>query len=424
MGQCLARIRRSQLAAGLVTRHEPRLCWAVYMILEILPPNSHSSVGEFNAEHPMFRYDVPKVPANVSRRMAAAKNIIVLGMGGSVLPLKAFTDTAGLKKSVHFLDTVDPQAWTEMQQLPDPLYCLVSKSGETLEIKVFLARLISEGLLKEKALIVTDAEKGFLRQFVTEQRLDMTLEVPSSIGGRFTNFSIFNRAVLERFGIQFENMLQTARTKIAELRKNPQILEELFLQLFGKRQKQPHSLILWAYGDRLYGLAKWIQQAIAESLGKRSTTRGERCGILPVVLSGPQDQHSMLQLFIDGPQTNVFWFLLPKAEKPADLDPPLKDPLSAPLSELSGVRGSDILGVLGEATFRTFKERLANPETLQVVSRFEIGRDMKDISEFVAVVQALVEFAGKRLGINAFDQPGVERGKEIARELLKKGSGK
>ena len=378
------------------------------MDLKVLPHSimqkkSHS----FKAQHPMFKYEVPAVSEDIKEKLLKASNVVVIGMGGSVIPLKAFADAADLNEQIHFVDTVDPRCWRRVLALTNPVFCLVSKSGETLEVKALMAELVAAKKISD-CIIVTDKKNGFLRDYSNKHGVP-SLEIPSDIGGRFTNFTVFHRAVLERFGADFNSLLDRAKKLRDELKTNSDILETLFENLFVGHQK---NLILWAYGERLHGLAVWVQQALAESLGKRSK-EGKRMGNLPIVLKGPQDQHSVLQLLIDGPQERALWFLTPKG-----LGKRTKRELTDYPDIFNKVGLNETLNILAESTYKTFEERLENKETSQPLARWNFEDGLYDVVEMLVIVQALVEYAGEKLHLNAFDQPGVERGKQIARELV------
>lgn len=339
------------------------------------------------------------------QRLRRAKFMVVVGLGGSALPLKAFVDFFQLQDRVHFLDTVDPVRWEKISKLKGAVFCVVSKSGETLEIKALLAEIVATKRLRD-LLIVTDRDRGMLRAFAEAHRIE-TLPVPSDIGGRFTNFTVFHQAILEACGVKLK--LEVARRYKEELQKDSKLLALLYRQIF---ESQKSILVLWGYGDKTLGFCQWAQQVLAESLGKRRKN-GERTGITPLVLQGPQDQHSVLQLLSDGPQDKVLWFFesaMAKATK--------KRKIGDPLREFSKIGLSESLSILAESTYKTFQERLENPETLQPLQRFT-WRGTEDFIRSIVLIQAFTEYAGDRLGINAFDQPGVERGKQIARELIR-----
>lgn len=375
---------------------------------EILPhSDAVPEYKNFAAKHPMFRYDLDEMNSKFIGRLKKAKHIIIVGLGGSALPLKAFIDFFQLNDRVHFLDTVDPSRWHKLSKLKGAVFCIASKSGDTLEIKALLAEIISAKRLKD-VLIVTDQTKGMLRTFAAEHKI-VTLPIPAEIGGRFTNFSVFHQAVLEACGVKFAPLQKMARDYCSYLKRDYHILHRLYHQLFESKKS---ILILWAYGDRLLGFCQWAQQVIAESLGKRNA-ESKRFGITPIVLQGPQDQHSVLQLLSDGPQDKVLWFWESKFSTKAT-----KRKLKAPLDIFSQVGLSESLSILCDSTFRTFEERLGNEETHQPVARFQITK-VDDFIQSIVLIEALTEIAADVLKINAFDQPGVERGKEIARELIK-----
>lgn len=359
--------------------------------------------------HPMFQYQVPPVEAGTKTLFKKYQRFVVVGMGGSVLPLKAFVDYFCLSDRILFLDSLDSGHVDRCLKMKQTLFCIASKSGETLEIKTLLSEIYSRKLNKN-LFFVTDPARGLLRTLAQTQKIP-SLEIPSNLGGRFTNFSVFHRALLERFGVSFDRMLGVAQKKRDELQRNPSLLCDLFSGLFNEKTR---SLILWSYDSRLRGLCEWAQQALAESLGKK-TSEGKRFGVLPTILNGPQDQHSVLQLLTDGPQDKTLWFFVssisPKSVRRTNLPEALKDFKNKSLGQIQKI--------LADSTFETFCERLSQGPTAQPLVRWSFSKGPEELVEFIVCVQALVEFAALRLGVNAFDQPGVERGKEIARELLK-----
>lgn len=365
----------------------------------------------FRADHPMFKLKFAKASEDFLERIQSHKSIVVVGLGGSVLPLKALVDFFGLQEKIIFLDSPESELIERRtKNLEQPLFCIASKSGETLEVKSILSQLLQNRSLDD-FVAVTDAHSGSLRTWATENKIP-SCEIPSDIGGRFTNFSAFHFAVLERFGIDVQSLVDHAKKKVEALQKEPQILEHLYQSLF---ESGARNLILWCYGDRLLGLGQWIQQAIAESLGKINSGK-KRVGLLPVVLSGPQDQHSSLQFLKDGPQENVMWFFHRTDSQASRV---VTKNIPTFCKNLSGVSDRKVMDILYSSTFQSFVERVTDPESSQDLFSWGLDCDSaEDISEIIVLVQAFIEYAGERLNVNAFDQPGVERGKEIARELL------
>ncbi|PIR21953.1 MAG: hypothetical protein COV44_10195 [Deltaproteobacteria bacterium CG11_big_fil_rev_8_21_14_0_20_45_16] len=353
---------------------------------------------QFLAKHPMFRYEASESVDEAFRdRVVQGKKFVVVGQGGSVLPLKVFVDAFGLWDEILIWNTMD-QVFAEhlLKYWRDSDFILVSKSGETLELQATLRWFMAKGIHKDKILVVTDREKGPLRNWAGENSVP-SCSIPSEIGGRFTNFILFHELLLKRFGVDLNVVRMAAKENIEGLKANPKILEMYFQMLMANPQSQ--GLILWAYGERLLGLAQWIQQVLAESLGKINKF-DLRVGKLPTVLIGPQDQHSVLQFLHQGPNNHLLWFF----DWMSDVAP-------------SGL--AKVMSVLSESCYQSFHEKLEQKGSQQDLIRWRLTSDLnKDLGEAISFVQAFVEYAGGRLGINAFDQPGVERGKKIALDLM------
>jgi glucose-6-phosphate isomerase len=328
--------------------------------------------------------------------MRSAQEIVVVGMGGSVLPLRALLETAPGVSKIRILDSVDPAIFDQVcASLANPLFCVVSKSGETLEIQVLLAEILNR-FPEAKILAVTDPSRGALREQVRANGW-LSLEIPPTIGGRFTHFTIFHRALAEMLGVDFDSLLVRAKHLRDEFKKEAKALEHLFRVLFDPVVKRH---VLWAYGSNRLGMAEWMLQALGESLGKINAG-AKRSGVMPMVLRGPQDQHSILQMLMDGPQDSVLWFIGPKK----------------PLADDSTLQKS--LWVLAESTLQSFCERVETADRSQSIVQSCI-RDSLDATELIVLIQCFIEYAAIKLEINAFDQPGVERGKIIAREIWAK----
>ena len=160
---------------------------------------SVSAARPFDAKHPLFQYRVESVPAEVAQLMKRYEHFVVVGLGGSVLPLKVFVKALGLEKRISFLDSLEPRQLEACLQIPSALFCVVSKSGETIEIHALLQELWAAHRQKD-ILIVTDAKSGSLRALAEEHGL-ASLTIPQEVGGRFTHFTVLHRALLERLSL-------------------------------------------------------------------------------------------------------------------------------------------------------------------------------------------------------------------------------
>lgn len=366
--------------------------------------------AQFNAKHPLFEFKAPEFSEAVLQRFRRVTHFYVFGMGGSALPLRSLVDFFNLNSKVSVIDSIDPRAYQGCFENPQSLFCFVSKSGETLEVKAMLAEALASGVKHEQMVIVTGPQDSFFRRYSRENSL-LNFEIPPEIGGRFTHFISFHLCLLKALRVDVSQIGEGARSQRDELKKDPTLLERLFLQVFCPSVS---SLILWSYAEAYAGLSAWTQQVIAESLGKKKKD-GSSVGVLPVVLRGPQDQHSVLQLLMEGPQDKVLWFFDSQNDTPDFLDRDLPDSLS--FFRTHGLKA--VSKILADSTFKSFEERLQNETTAQSLGRFKLTESAYGLGEFICLMDAFVEYSGDRLEINAFDQPGVERGKQIARDMIK-----
>lgn len=377
------------------------------MLIENMDPKLEvKEWADFKAEHPMFQYQSSEADLSFRDRFRAIKKIVVIGMGGSTLPLGVFRSALVLEGMIELWSDLEFSAQLSSLEIESTVFCLVSKSGTTLEVQATAASLLSK-VPSDRFVVVSD-EASPLEIWAKEKNIPFC-KIPKEMGGRFTNFTDFHRVLMEALGFSFIEWLRLARSKIEELKKDPSRLERMFQQIFGADKS---NLILWSYGRKSLGLAKWMQQVLAESLGKLDSKR-HRKGIFPIVLEGPQDQHSVLQYLTDGPQDHVLWFL----ESHPESDEVLAAADAFPM--VAGQSLSKISAILAESTYRTFQERLSKPETAQRLLRWKLGSSIENYVEAIVTMQAFIEYAATRLGVNAYDQPGVERGKQIAKDLLK-----
>lgn len=363
----------------------------------------------FDAQHPMFRLEVEQVAKDFEDFLSKGEEVVVVGMGGSSLPLKVFVDFFSLQNKIILLDSPDPDfVQRQLFGCKKPVFCIVSKSGGTLEVAALLCHLLQSYSTRDFA-VVTDPNQGLLLDWAKENQLPRAV-IPPEIGGRFTNFTSFHEALLGRFDKNFQSVLLGAREEIASLKKDASPLAALS-KAFMERPGSAH--ILWAYGEKLLGLAQWMQQALGESLGKRDKNNNRK-GSLPVVLSGPQDQHSVLQLLADGPQDKLLWFL--------DFESFTKSPSFEEVpQEFSYLKGSSldkVMKVLSRSTYQSFVERNQDEDSYQPLIHWRLEKNEASLGRAIARVQALIEYHGREINVNPFDQPGVEHGKKIAKKLM------
>jgi glucose-6-phosphate isomerase len=280
-----------------------------------------------------------------------------------------------------------------------------------------LHELLGEEPTRGHFLFTTDPKTGILRQ-IAEQEGVPVLEVPSNVGGRFSVLSAVGLLPAAVAGIDINEVLDGAQ-EMAERCDTPNLLENpagiLATLLHDADTRQQASIhVLMPYSDRLRTFAAWFQQLWAESLGKAVDREGNlvNAGPTPVPALGATDQHSLLQLLMEGPRDKVVLFLgVGGEENPVEI-PPIRQEFPA-LSYLGGHSLAELLDT----------ERLSTMEALRQQGRPCLSVEVSDLTpralgELFMLFQIATVFAGSLYGVNPLDQPGVELSKKLTYGLL------
>jgi glucose-6-phosphate isomerase len=275
-----------------------------------------------------------KRPLRDMERVARTRNhlssMLVLGIGGSALGTRTIVEAVGPgKKPVHVLDNVDPEtaaATLARLNLRKTLVNVVTKSGGTAETLALLLRVMEYARRRkvkippEHVVVTTDPQPSELSRIAAGKGWAL-LTLPQGVGGRFSVLTSVGMFPAHFAGLRAVEFLAGARRMADALwfgkpQKNPALLSALLLHALATK-KGKSVLAVMPYADRLLGLARWHAQLWAESLGKERDLRGKlvRAGQTPVVARGATDQHSQLQLYLEGPRDKVVAFL--RVEKPA-----------------------------------------------------------------------------------------------------------
>jgi len=364
----------------------------------------------------------------------AYDHVLVLGIGGSALGTRALLSALRppawnelsdegreFFPKLTILDNADPATVAAALKRIDPrrvLVNVISKSGGTAETmaQYLIVRAWLEEALGEKAyrhvVFTTDPRKGALRA-IAEQEGIATLEVPSDVGGRFSVLSPVGLLPAALVGIDIEALLAGARRAVARgeegsLLKNPAALWSA-LQWAADADHGAKIHVLMPYSDRLKPLADWFVQLWAESLGKAKGRDGKErfTGPTPLSAVGATDQHSQVQLFMEGPFDKTVTFLAVE-DHGGDLTIPSRADLPADLAYLTGKSLGQLLHAEFEATAAALAERGRMSNVIRLARV-----DAETMGELLMFFQVATGFAGIWYGVDPFDQPGVELGKVL-----------
>ncbi len=370
--------------------------------------------------------DTSEIKDTAKHIRETSENFLILGIGGSALGpraiLEAMSPFHNLQKKprVFIYDNVDPRTLKHIFSLIDlkkTSVNVISKSGSTAETAasfMFLwdeMKKVTGGEISKRFIITTDPEKGNLRRIVKEEDL-MSLLIPQGIGGRYSVLSAVGLLLAEVIGIDSDSLLRGAmdiNNKCSEpdFWKNPAYLFGTLLYLMNE-EKQKTINVLVPYADSLKPLSEWFCQLWAESLGK------DRKGLTPYPSVGTTDQHSQLQLWIEGPRDKVLIFIrIDNYGNDIKIPGVFKD--IEGLSYLSGHTLSELIKAEEEATeLALAKAGIPNMTiTMPRIDAYHLGQ----LFHFFGLATA---FTGFLYRINPFNQPGVEEGKNLTYGIMGK----
>ena len=322
----------------------------------------------------------------------------VIGMGGSSLGAKAIYDFLRhkIKKRFFFIDNLKINNIEKKKKNHNNL--IISKSGNTIETIVNVNLLIKK---QDQNILITENKKNYLNLLAEKLKADI-IHHNDYIGGRYSVLSEVGMLPAELMGLNINNFKQ-----LNFLIKNKSFFNNLISNvsstLYFIRNKKFNSIIL-NYDEKSDSLFKWYQQLIAESLGKKKS------GILPIISNMPKDNHSVMQLYLDGFKNNFFTFFYVHEEQTEILNN--KEILSAK-SYLKNKRLGDIIFSQKKAT-----ENIFNRKNIPFRS-FEIKkRDEKTLGELFCFFILETILIAKSLNINPYDQPAVELIKQETKKIL------
>jgi glucose-6-phosphate isomerase len=370
----------------------------------------------------------------------AFDTVVVLGIGGSALGTIALQnallqphwnelsdEAREWFPRLYVLDNVDPTTIGPLLDRLDPrrtLFNVVSKSGTTAEtmaqfmiVRDRLRAALDGDAYRGHLIFTTDPEKGVLRKIADAEGI-ATLAVPPGVGGRFSVLSAVGLLPAALAGIDIAALLAGAaamdeRCRTDSLLDNPAALFAV-LQYLADTEAGAPIHVMMAYSDRLYSMADWFRQMWAESLGKRVDRAGAVVtrGPTPVKALGATDQHSQVQLYMEGPFDKTVT-LLASRDRGTDLAIPR---VYQDVDELSYLGGRS-LGELLDA------ERQATSAALAAAGRMnmtiELPRvDAHAIGQLFMLLQIATVYAGALYDVDPLDQPGVELGKQLTYALM------
>lgn len=410
--------------------------------LEALVPKGQEILSELREKatrDELGFYNLPNQDALCDEIEAYAETVrkrfdyfVHIGIGGSALgPIALQTSlrdshyNADQKPKIFFPDNVDPDWLEELAGQIDvskTLFHVVSKSGATAETAAttlyfmdFLTRELEDDFYKN-LVFTTDPVEGLLNQIAREYPIKC-FRIPPGVGGRFSVLTAVGLVPAAIAGIDIRALLKGAGDMASicdngDLMQNPAFVFAAIHYLY--MQKNKNISVMMPYSNKLKDMADWYKQLWAESLGKRFNTKKEKVevGQTPANALGATDQHSQIQLYVEGPNDKIITFLEVENFKN---NRELKNHFTY-IPEFDYLQGKT-LGQLLNAEKMATELALSNNQRPNLTIKFDNVSE-ENIGSYFFLLEAATAFAGGLLNINAFNQPGVEEGKVATYALM------
>jgi glucose-6-phosphate isomerase len=402
------------------------------------------ALSSFKKSSEQGHYGFPQLPLQTSaiRSISDYANdlrggydtVCVVGIGGSALGAWAL-DCAmhgphPVQSKAHprlvVLDNVDPVLTDLALDSMNPKkthVVVIAKSGSTAEtIATFL--IVQDWLtakLGKKAAqrisVVTSEGRGDLKKLATQEKYT-TFYLPENVGGRFSVLSAVGLLPAALIDIDIRKIAKGAAAMTnsswqPNLQQNLALRSALLHYLIWTKRKKTIQ-VAFPYSNQLWGTAFWFRQLWAESLGKAKNRNGEvvNVGQTPVAALGTTDQHSQVQLYMEGPNDKVFTFWAVNKFATQGKIPKTKTGFES-FDYLAGQSLAKLIDAERRSTAAALAEN-GRPNCTVSLDRV----DEEHIGAFLQVMEFQTAFAGELLGINAFDQEGVELGKKFTFGLM------
>ena len=343
---------------------------------------------------PNYKYSYK---TSLLRKIKKFKNIRIFGIGGSILGSKAIYQFLidKIKNKILFVDDISD---IKLSSKKNFLNLIISKSGNTIETIANINLNIGK---KDKNVIITDNNKNILRELSLKLKSNI-IDHNNFIGGRYSVLSEVGMLPAELMGFkessfkQFNNLVKSDRFLNNIVSNVGYILSLL-------KKKKSNSIIL-NYDEKADGILKWYQQLVGESLGKKGK------GILPIISSMPKDNHSLMQYYLDGQDSNFYTFFFTQEKFKKKIGNRYLD------KSQHFLKNKDINQILFakyKASEKVFKRKKIPFRSFIIKERSP--ESMGELFCFFIIETILL---GKALGVNPYDQPSVELIKIETKKIL------
>ena len=381
-----------------------------------------SFVGYYNLPN----QNIHEIEVYVNSFDASIENIMVLGIGGSSLGSKAIYEFLKSVKvptrKLYFFESTDPSNIMEIfsqVNLEKSHFLVVSKSGTTVETISIFKYLYAQQKSAQNYTFITDKSSA-LDKFSHEIGAK-TFYLPAEVGGRFSVLSVVGLLPLALCGINIQALLDGAN-KVKESFFDDGYLKKSLLDkamFYAKYHATYNINCLFAYSETLRYFTEWYVQLWGESLGKKQENSAFHVGVTPIGLIGPKDQHSFLQLIVEGTRDKSVTFIKIEDFQNELTIPNISLPHLESLDSLNGLTFHDLITMQSDSVIEALLAQKDIPLDEIIIKRV----DEESIGELIYYYELLTSLVGQLINVNTYNQPGVESGKIILKNKLKNNKG-
>ena len=382
------------------------------------------SIGYYSLPH----VDITDLKTRLDNLNFTQKQIAIIGIGGSTLGTYAIYNfmkynkqhSKTLTKELFFFESTDPvnlNGTISQLNLEDTLFIVISKSGTTIETISIFKYLMSITKIDKSNLLVITEHDSKLNTFATTNDIN-SFEIPKDVGGRFSVLSNVGLVPLYLAGFNIDELLRGAKKISTSFFEQHELYDHLIKKARTYYEfKDVYNInAIFSYSQLLEGFNKWYIQLWGESLGKIDINNTNQ-GLTPIGLLGPVDQHSFLQLIVEGKSDKTLTFIKIKDFKDDTKIAPITLAGLEDLDYINNLNFKELINQQADATIASVKECKKDIpiDIIEIdnISEYEIGK-------LLFYYELLTSIVGKFLRINTYDQPGVEGGKIILKDMLKK----
>jgi len=380
-------------------------------------------------QHHIGYYNLPNQDTHVIVSYCATLSkeittIAVIGIGGSSLGAKAVYEfmkpVKELSRKLYFFESTDPINITNLLSQFDMAtthFLVISKSGSTVETVSVYKYIFTLQNNPSAYTFITDPDSP-LEKYAKSINASV-LHLPDNVGGRFSVLSSVGLVPLALCGIDIEALLLGAR-KIKNSFFNDGYLKETLLKkavYYAKNHAQYNINCIFAYSETLKYFCEWYVQLWGESLGKYQRHSAFHVGLTPIGLIGPKDQHSFLQLIMQGTRDKSLTFIKIEDFEDHIVIPDITLPHLEALDTLNNLPFSELINMQCDSALEALLEEGGIPLdmiTINTVTEENMGA-------LIFYYELLTSLVGELIDVNAYDQPGVEAGKIILKKKLQQG---